>query len=82
MLMFLRQQKGQDCLTFSLIFWAILTKYCLFLGGTEVIHDEHLSANVLFDMDGHVHSLLADMARGNLPRETDASQHLLPYRSQ
>lgn len=51
-------------------------------GSTEVIHDEHLSANVLFDMDGHVHPLLADMARGNLPRKTDASQHLLPYWSQ
>lgn len=43
-----------------------------FQGGAEILHDKHLGADVLSDMDGDVHPLLADMAGGEIPCATHA----------
>lgn len=46
-------------------------------GGTQVLHDQYPGTDVLTHLDGDVHTLLEDLARGDLPREENASQHLL-----
>lgn len=60
----------------------ILTEKFLISGGSKEVHDEHPGTHVLPHLGGDVHPVLADMARGGLPRQAHASQHLLPHRRQ
>lgn len=51
-------------------------------GSAKILHDKYPSAYVLPDLDGNVHSILANMAGGHLPRQTFEGQHLLSYWSE
>lgn len=60
----------------------ILSEMLWIPGSAQEIHDEYTGADVLLDLDGDVHPVLADMARGHLPRAPHEGQHLLPNRGQ